>query len=124
MSIQFLGSYTTWMSAMAFQRYVLAPSSGLKYVGWASFCAYIGICFKKSHGGGVGVGALPQPTETVDRESCARETPTTILPHWPFFFLQSINLYIHRNSPTLHTLTLKMEAVYTPEMSATLTTST
>jgi hypothetical protein len=37
---------------------------------------------------------------------------------------RNINTYVHRNSPTLHTSTLRMEAACTSQKAATLSTST
>jgi hypothetical protein len=48
--IQFCGVYTKWMHAvlLTFQRYMLAPSSGLKSAEWVHLCVYIGLCFERT----------------------------------------------------------------------------
>jgi hypothetical protein len=44
------------------------------------------------------VGTLSQLRQTVDEESCAGETPTTILPHWPVVFAKHKPIYTQHST--------------------------
>lgn len=130
--------YTVWLWAMLlmFHRYKLTPVSWSKCVRLLNFSVYnMYVEVWKRWGGGddkrVGVGASSAPRGTVNQESCATNTfkgyrvqqkitgnlcsqaitkPST---HPPHKTLKHNPLYIHRNSLTLRTSTMKMEAVYT-----------
>jgi hypothetical protein len=81
---------------------------------------YISVYILKEALGGNG-GCYPVPAERQWIRKAVQERHQP--PFFPtgLWFLENINLYIHKNSPIL---TLKMEVVYTFEMLATLPTST
>jgi hypothetical protein len=125
MLIQLLDFYIVWVwwVLLTFWTYVLPPSSGSNCVGWMSFCAYAGFCFKRTAGGKWGwcliwwlfgtpvatsflvhfvalIGAvcllskLPMSTIPIGLD----EEPALPPPHSQWFF-RNKNLYVHWKWP-------------------------